>query len=95
MLRRGAKTFTLNDLCGRKHGTTSRMRFLSQVRISSSKNHSNPFLILDDWTPDYWHPINEHILESLVKNSEEEAKINAERAEAGYAARFVDFQKFS
>lgn len=62
---------------------------------SLSKNHSYPFWILDDWTPDYWHPINEHILESLVKNSEEEAKINAERAEAGYAARFDDFQKFS
>ena len=33
MLRRGAKTFTLNDLCGRKHGTTSQMRFLSRVSL--------------------------------------------------------------
>ena len=48
-------------------------------------------LHLDDWTPDYWHPINEHILESLAKNADEEAKINAERAEAGYAARFDFF----
>ena len=49
---------------------------------------------LDDWTPDYWHPINEHILESLAKNADEEAKINAERAEAGYAARFQKITLF-
>ena len=37
------------------------------VRKKTRYDKPNEILISDDWTPDYWHPINEHILESLAK----------------------------
>ena len=56
------------------------------VRKKTRYDKPNEILISDDWTPDYWHPINEHILESLAKDTEGEAAVNAERKAAGYAA---------
>ena len=34
--------------------------------------------------PDFWHPINEHILEALAGDSSNEDEVNKEREAAGY-----------
>ena len=45
---------------------------------------SNNFF-LDDWSPDYWQPINEHIIEKIASDPEEQKKFAELRKAAGYA----------
>ena len=41
--------------------------------------------LLDDWSPDYWQPINEHIIEKIASDPEEQKKFAELRKKAGYA----------
>ena len=46
---------------------------------------TNEEYYLDDWSPDYWQPINEHIIEKIASDPNEQKKFADLRKAAGYA----------
>ena len=55
------------------------------VRKKTRYDKPNEILISDDWSPDYWQPINQHIIEQIASNPEEQKKFAKLREAAGYA----------